>query len=52
LIFTCELCKKDYEEKRQRECKYCSMVVCEYCLDENNVCEKCNGEEAKGNDDS
>jgi hypothetical protein len=48
--FKCELCKKVFDLKRQRECKYCSQVVCEFCLDEYGICEDCNSEEDKGND--
>jgi len=39
--FKCEVCKESFDLKRQRECKYCSKVTCEYCLNEDGICSKC-----------
>jgi hypothetical protein len=41
LKFQCEICQEIFDGKRQRECKLCGTVVCEYCLNEDGVCEKC-----------
>jgi len=48
--FKCEVCCKWFDLKRQKECRFCSRVVCEFCLDEYGICEDCNSEEDKGND--
>jgi len=30
--FVCEVCGNEYPEKRRRECKVCSIDICEYCI--------------------
>lgn len=43
-MFKCEICKNTYDDKRRRECKYCSVDVCEYCIIED-YCPECEYEE-------
>jgi hypothetical protein len=40
-MFICGKCKEEYDDKRQRECKYCCLVICEFCLTEDGSCEEC-----------